>query len=130
MLGSRATYRLMAQPFSARKPASCRSASHVTLLATDGDSMSVKAYTVGHGTRSTEELLEMLRKAKVRTVVDVRRYPSSRRNPQFNQATLASSLADAGIAYRHAEALGGRRSGEPRGERFRRIPNARLLMLL
>jgi uncharacterized protein (DUF488 family) len=80
--------------------------------------MSVKAYTVGHGTRSTEELLEMLRKAKVRTVVDVRRYPSSRRNPQFNQAALASSLADAGIAYRHAEALGGRRSGEPGEERF------------
>jgi uncharacterized protein (DUF488 family) len=80
--------------------------------------MSVTAYSVGHGTRSAEELLEMLRKAKVRTVVDVRRYPSSRRNPQFNQVTLASSLAEAGIEYRHAEALGGRRSGEPGEERF------------
>ena len=60
----------------------------------------------------------MLRKANVQTVVDVRRYPSSRRNPQFNQTELASSLADAGIAYRHAEPLGGRRSGEPGEERF------------
>ncbi|HET6643296.1 MAG TPA: DUF488 domain-containing protein [Gaiellaceae bacterium] len=80
--------------------------------------MSVKAYTVGHGTRSAEDLLEMLRKAKVQTLVDVRRYPGSRRNPQFNQAALAKSLAAADIAYRHAEALGGRRSGEPGEERF------------
>src|SRR4029450_8565047 len=118
MLGSRSTYRLMAQPFSARKPARCRSASHVTLLATDGDSMSVTAYSVGHGTRSAEELLEMLRKAKVRRGVDVRRSPSSRRNPQFTQVALATSLADAGIAYRHAEALGGRSSGGGGGGGF------------
>jgi uncharacterized protein (DUF488 family) len=80
--------------------------------------MSVRAYTVGHGTRSAEDLLSMLRKAKVQTLVDVRRYPSSRRNPQFNQGALASSLTGAGIAYSHAEALGGRRSGEPGEERF------------
>lgn len=60
----------------------------------------------------------MLRKGRVQTLVDVRRYPGSRRNPQFNQRELASALADAGIAYRHVEALGGRRSGEPGEERF------------
>ena len=60
----------------------------------------------------------MLRKANVQTVVDVRRYPSSRRNPQFNQGSLAETLASEGIAYRHAEALGGRRSGEPGEARF------------
>jgi uncharacterized protein (DUF488 family) len=86
--------------------------------------MSVKAYTVGHGTRSAEDLVEMLRKAKVQTLVDVRRYPGSRRNPQFNQAALAESLAAADIAYRHAEALGGRRSGEPGEERFSCIRTA------
>lgn len=60
----------------------------------------------------------MLEQAGVQTLVDVRRYPSSRRHPQFNQAALAASLGEAGIAYRHAVELGGRRSGEPGEERF------------
>jgi uncharacterized protein (DUF488 family) len=60
----------------------------------------------------------MLRRANVATLVDVRRYPASRRNPQFNRASLADAFAAAGIHYRHAEALGGRRSGEPGEERF------------
>jgi uncharacterized protein (DUF488 family) len=50
--------------------------------------------------------------------VDVRRFPGSRRNPQFGQAALAAALEEAGIADRHAEELGGRRSGEPGEERF------------
>jgi uncharacterized protein (DUF488 family) len=60
----------------------------------------------------------MLTAAGVETLVDVRRFPGSRRNPQFNQQPLAASLADAGIAYRHAVELGGRLSGEPGEERF------------
>jgi uncharacterized protein (DUF488 family) len=48
----------------------------------------------------------------VELLVDVRRFPGSRRHPQFGSAALAASLAEAGIGYRHAEALGGRRSGE------------------
>jgi uncharacterized protein (DUF488 family) len=78
----------------------------------------VRVFTVGHGTRPVEELLEVLGDAGVRTLVDVRRYPSSRRHPQFNQGALAASLEEAGIAYRHAEELGGRRSGEAGEERF------------
>ena len=75
-------------------------------------------YTVGHGTRSAEAFVAMLRGAAVETLVDVRRYPGSRRNPQFNGGALAASLASAGIRYVHAEALGGRLSGEPGEERF------------
>jgi uncharacterized protein (DUF488 family) len=78
----------------------------------------MRTYTAGHGTRTAENLIGTLRKAGVETLVDVRRYPGSRRNPQFNQRALAAALAAAGIAYRHAEALGGRRSGEPGEERF------------
>ena len=74
--------------------------------------------TIGHGTRSAEELVETLREAGVRTLVDVRRFPGSRRNPQFGREALASTLASAGIAYRHAVELGGRRTGEPGEERF------------
>jgi uncharacterized protein (DUF488 family) len=78
----------------------------------------VTVFTVGHGTRPVEELVATLREADVRTLVDVRRFPGSRRNPQFNQAPLADALAEAGIAYRHAVELGGRLSGEPGEERF------------
>jgi uncharacterized protein (DUF488 family) len=77
-----------------------------------------RMYTIGHGTRPLAELLECLRKASVRTLVDVRRFPGSRRNPQFNHDALAESLAAAGIEYRHAVELGGRRSAEPGEERF------------
>ena len=78
----------------------------------------MRLFTIGHGTRSIDELVACLDEAEVRTLVDVRRFPASRRNPQFNRDTLAASLAEAGIEYRHAEALGGRRSGEPGEERF------------
>jgi uncharacterized protein (DUF488 family) len=76
------------------------------------------AYTVGHGIRPLEELVETLRAAKVGTLVDVRRFPGSRRNPQFNQGPLRGAVEDAGIAYRHAVELGGRLSGEPGEEAF------------
>jgi len=38
-------------------------------------------HTIGHGTRSSEELIEMLQSAGVRRLVDVRRFPGSRRHP-------------------------------------------------
>ncbi|HEX2496924.1 MAG TPA: DUF488 domain-containing protein [Gaiellaceae bacterium] len=60
----------------------------------------------------------MLRGAGVQTLVDVRRYPGSRRNPQYNRPALEQALAAEGIAYRHAEALGGRLRNEPGEERF------------
>jgi uncharacterized protein (DUF488 family) len=66
----------------------------------------------------------MLRRATVETLVDVRRYPGSRRNPQFNRGTLAEALAAAGIRYTHAEELGGRLRGQPGEERFTCIRTA------
>jgi uncharacterized protein (DUF488 family) len=78
----------------------------------------VTIYTLGHGVRPIEELVATLREADVRTLVDVRRFPSSRRNPQFNQSALAGKLEAAAIDYRHAPELGGRRTGEPGEERF------------
>jgi uncharacterized protein (DUF488 family) len=84
----------------------------------------MRILTVGHGTRAAEELVGMLSQAGAETLVDVRRFPGSRRNPQFNQEFLAGTLSDAGIVYRHAVELGGRRSGEPGEERFACIRTA------
>jgi uncharacterized protein (DUF488 family) len=78
----------------------------------------VRIHTIGHGTRPVEELLAVLTETGVRTLVDVRRYPHSRRNPQFDQRPLAAAVEAGGIGYRHAEELGGRRSKEPGEERF------------
>jgi uncharacterized protein (DUF488 family) len=78
----------------------------------------VRVFTIGHGTREAAELVETLVETGVRTLVDVRRYPSSRRNPQFNGDAVATSLAETRIGYRHAVELGGRREGEPGEERF------------
>ena len=75
-------------------------------------------HTIGHGRRPADELITCLREAGVETLVDVRRFPSSRRNPQFNQATVAASLEHAGISYVHAVELGGLRSREPGEELF------------
>lgn len=69
-------------------------------------------YTIGHSTRTIEQLMALLAEHGVRVLVDVRRFPGSRRHPQFGSAALAASLAEHGIQYVHAEALGGRRSGE------------------
>lgn len=67
-------------------------------------------WTVGHSTRPIEALLEILAAGRIKLLADVRRFPGSRRHPQFGQEALARQLADAGIAYCHFVDLGGRRS--------------------
>jgi uncharacterized protein (DUF488 family) len=70
-------------------------------------------FTVGHSTRPIEELLALLIEHGVTTLVDVRRYPGSRRHPQFSRDALAASLTGAGIEYVHEPDLGGRRATRP-----------------
>jgi uncharacterized protein (DUF488 family) len=65
--------------------------------------------TFGHGVAEPAALEALLRDAGVRLVVDVRRFPSSRRHPHVNRGSLERWLAVAGIAYRWEERLGGRR---------------------
>ncbi|MGC0272373.1 DUF488 family protein [Pseudactinotalea sp. Z1739] len=65
--------------------------------------------TVGHGALSRAELRDLLIGAEVESVVDVRRFPGSRRNPDVGRDALASWLPEAGIGYRWEEHLGGRR---------------------
>lgn len=70
-------------------------------------------YTIGHSTRTAEELLELLRRNGVRELVDVRAFPGSRRHPHFGSEALRAFLTRAGIAYVHSPELGGRRKPRP-----------------
>jgi uncharacterized protein (DUF488 family) len=65
--------------------------------------------TVGHGNASQEQLTGLLVGAAVRLVVDVRRFPGSRRNPHVATAELERWLPGAGVQYRWDPRLGGRR---------------------
>jgi uncharacterized protein (DUF488 family) len=66
--------------------------------------------TIGHSNRSLPALIELLQRAEVSLVADVRRFPASRAHPQFNRESFERGLAEQGIGYRHFLALGGRRS--------------------
>ncbi|HEX6041684.1 DUF488 domain-containing protein [Longimicrobium sp.] len=82
--------------------------------ATTGEDVPAGAvFTIGHSTRTIGEFIALLRENDIQLLVDVRRFPGSRRHPQFGSEALAASLAEAGIAYRHEEALGGRRASDP-----------------
>lgn len=67
-------------------------------------------YTVGHSTRTFDELVALLRVGGVEYVVDVRAMPRSRTNPQFNHDVLVDALPREDIDYSHSEALAGLRN--------------------
>jgi uncharacterized protein (DUF488 family) len=72
--------------------------------------MTPAIYSVGHSTRTADNLLAVLRDAGVERLADVRRFPTSRRHPQHNRPALERLLSDAGLAYAWlGESLGGRR---------------------
>ena len=70
-------------------------------------------WSIGHGTRTIEELLAVLGEAGINVLADVRSAPGSRRHPQFGQHALEGSLTAAGIEYVHLRGLGGRRDPVP-----------------
>lgn len=66
-------------------------------------------YTIGHSTHSMDEFLAMLQSFGIKTLVDIRSMPGSRKFPQFNKENLKISMEEAGIQYIHQSDLGGRR---------------------
>ena len=70
-------------------------------------------YTIGHSTRSLEELVSLLEAHGVMQVADVRTIPRSRRHPHFAAEALSRSLPAARIMYSHFPALGGLRKPRP-----------------
>jgi uncharacterized protein (DUF488 family) len=80
--------------------------------------------TVGHGTRPIEAFLAVVREASVTTLVDIRRFPGSRRHPQFGLDAFAAAVRGQGIGYEwQGEALGGRRAARA-GSRHTALRNA------
>jgi len=65
--------------------------------------------TIGHSTLKKDVFLRVLRDNGCTTLVDVRRFPGSRRNPHFSQEPLFAALHDVGIRAVWREGLGGRR---------------------
>jgi uncharacterized protein (DUF488 family) len=72
-------------------------------------SSKLRIYTIGHSTRSLEELVALLREHGVKRLADIRRFPGSRRYPHFSRDALQRSLPERGIEYIHLPELGGRR---------------------
>lgn len=67
-------------------------------------------WTVGHSTRGATEFLDILRAHDIQLLVDVRRFPGSRRLPQFSRDALKAAVEDRAIVYCWLPHLGGRRS--------------------
>jgi uncharacterized protein (DUF488 family) len=70
-------------------------------------------WTVGHSNHAFERFLEILRAHHIERVIDVRRFPASRKWPHFNAASLERSLPESGIDYAGRPELGGRRKARP-----------------
>lgn len=66
-------------------------------------------YTIGHSTRTLDELVAALQAHCIATLVDIRAFPMSRRLPHFNRESLEVELPKRGIAYVWMKELGGRR---------------------
>jgi uncharacterized protein (DUF488 family) len=71
--------------------------------------MKLPFFSVGHSSRTIEDFVQLLRFAEVETVADIRSFPNSRSNPQFNRDVLPDRLAAFRLAYVHIPELGGRR---------------------
>ena len=73
-------------------------------------------YTLGHSTRTLDELIFLLRDNDIQLLIDIRTVPKSRTNPQFNRDNLEKVLPASGIEYMHLKDLGGLRKPKPDSE--------------
>ena len=75
--------------------------------------MPKQIWTIGHSTHTSNELVAMLKSFDIQVLADIRRFPGSRKFPQFNKDNLEKMLPENGIEYLHFEDLGGRRKPLP-----------------
>jgi uncharacterized protein (DUF488 family) len=79
-------------------------------MSSPDDGQPLRVWTIGHSTLELGAFLALLRAHAIEALVDVRRFPGSRRHPHFAREALCASLPEAGIAYHWLPDLGGRRS--------------------
>jgi uncharacterized protein (DUF488 family) len=70
-------------------------------------------HTIGHSTRTIDNFMELLKAHRIELLIDVRRWPASRRLPHFNREALTSALEAQGIDYLWRQDLGGFRKASP-----------------
>ncbi len=75
--------------------------------------MSKDIWTIGHSTRTFDEFVKLLQIFNISTLVDVRRFPGSRRYPHFGRDFLQENLPTLSIDYHYLQKLGGRRKPHP-----------------
>ncbi|MFS8975835.1 DUF488 domain-containing protein [Cupriavidus necator] len=71
--------------------------------------MTLPFYTIGHSNRTLAEFFGLLRDADIGALLDIRRFPRSRSNPQYNEETFRDALTALNISYEHVAELGGLR---------------------
>jgi len=81
-------------------------------------------FTIGHSTRSLDELVSALKAHSIETLVDIRAFPMSRRLPHFNRESLERSLPEQGIRYLWMKALGGYRKATGKDSPHTALRNA------
>lgn len=69
----------------------------------------MRIYTIGHSTRSLEDFIDILKNFDIELVIDIRRFPSSKKFPHFNRENLEKGLEKEKIRYVHFPELGGYR---------------------
>jgi len=70
-------------------------------------------WTIGHSNREADEFLQLLKHYEIELLIDIRRFPGSRKWPHFNREALEQLLESSRISYEHMQALGGRRKPDP-----------------
>lgn len=81
-------------------------------------------YTIGHSTRTLDELVSALKAHEIETLVDIRAFPMSRRLPHFNREALERSLPEQAIRYQWMQALGGYRKAARKDSPHTALRNA------
>ncbi|MFY9904106.1 MAG: DUF488 domain-containing protein [Terriglobales bacterium] len=81
-------------------------------------------YTIGHSTRSLDELVSALKAHGIETLIDIRTFPMSRRLPHFNRESLERSLPEHGIRYIWMKELGGYRKSTRKDSPHTALRNA------
>jgi len=81
-------------------------------------------YTIGHSTRTLDELVSALKAHDIQTLVDIRAFPMSRRLPHFNRESLERSLPEQGIRYIWTKELGGYRKATRKDSPHTALRNA------